>query len=120
MEQLIQNTPINPGIEAYSRPRLDFEIDLIKDVRNLLVNAGLLNKVEAVYDTNRFIQNALHANAEVQRFALNRFWNLQLMQCSAQSTQERFCLISNGSVTDWFTLFREKVLPFIIANELPR
>ena len=120
MEQSLNTNTENRGMDLFHRQRQEFEIDLIQDVRKLLVDSGLNDKVTAAYDNNHFILNAMTANAEVQRYALNRFWNLQLVQSAAPSTQERFCLITNGSGVDWFTLFKAKVLPFIISNDLPK
>lgn len=109
----------SPAMQQYREPRADGEINLIAQVRQLLVNAGLENAASSFYDSDANLRDALNRNAEVQRYWLNRYWNLQLMNCRTVSVNERFCLIPNGSVDDWLRLFTDKVLPFIVKNQLP-
>ena len=106
------------GIQQYVQPKPEGDPDLIAMVREKLISCGLQQKVTASYDTNRFIIDAANKPSSVQRHLLNRYWSLQLMVSSKHTTDERYCLIPNGTVNDWFNLFVAKVLPFIIENDL--
>lgn len=107
------------GIDKYHKPRNQNDIDLILEVRQVLVSAGLLMKVIEAYDSDRFIIEAMDKGPEVQRFLLNRYWSQQLMRSEKPSIEERASLIPNGEITDWLFLFKEKILPFILENKLP-
>ncbi len=41
------------------------------------------------------------------------------MSVNTYSEEERYCLIPNGSSEDWLKLFQSKILPFLMANNLP-
>lgn len=110
---------IQQGIDQYHQPRAEGEIDLVASVREMLINAGLAQRVSAFFDTNRFIVEAQNKNSSAQRFLLNKYWSIQLMASTTPSTEERFCLIPNGTTGDWLRLFNNKILPFIVSNELP-
>lgn len=110
---------LQQGIDHYHQPRAEGEVDLISAVRELLINSGLINHVTAFYDNNRFITEAANKNSSAQRFLLNKYWSIQLMASSKPSTEERFCLIPNGTTEDWLRLFTNKILPFIVVNGLP-
>lgn len=110
---------IQAGIRQYNIPKPLNDIDLIAEVRDSLIRCGLTKNVEAHFDTNRFIKEAHEKESSVQRYLLNRYWQTQLLASPAQSIEERYCLIPNGTVTDWLHLFRSKVMPFLVANNLP-
>lgn len=103
----------------YNQPRTDTDRDLINDVRNLLIDAGLETYVVNNYDSHQFITSALDKAPDVQRWFLNKYWHLQLMSTDALSVNERFCLIPNGPVDVWFDLFKKEIMPFIIRHSLP-
>lgn len=107
------------GIKQYLQPKPDGDLDLITVVRAKMLDAGLKKLVESNFDTNHFIIEASGKHSTAQRYLLNRFWSLQLMSSPKVSTEERYCLIPNGSVDDWLRLWTDKVLPFIISNNLP-
>lgn len=110
---------IDPAVAQYLQQKPEDDIDLIKEVRDVMLASGLHNLVTANFDTNRFILEAQGKNSSAQRFLLNRFWTFQLMSSVKPSTEERYCLIPNGTVEDWLRLFKTKVLPFVIENNLP-
>lgn len=109
----------NIAQQNYRQPRKPGDIDLVAEVRHLLVNAGVPAECINAYEQNNHIVEAIEKNPEVQRFFMNRYWNLQLLSCPKYSIEERYCLIPNGEVSDWLRLFSTKVLPFVIANNLP-
>lgn len=55
---------------------------------------------------------------EIRR--LNRFWRIELGMASPNSIDTRECLMDDCDTTRWVVLFREKVLPVIVSNDLPR
>lgn len=115
----MESSPLQKGVNQYYQPKDPSDIDLIAIVREDLVSSGLANHLPAAYDNSRFIQEAVGKDSNVQRFLLNRYWTQQLMSAKQVSIEERYCLIPNGDVQDWLRLFRSKVLPFIIQNDLP-
>lgn len=110
---------LQPRFEQYHQTKDANDIDLTAVVRTILVEAGLLQYVIAAYDNDRFILEAQNKPSEVQRFLLNRYWSFQLMQSEKSSIEERSYLIPNGEIEDWIRLFQNKVLPFILENNLP-
>jgi len=117
--QQAQHNAVQNGIDQYQRPRELGETDLITEVRNCLISSGLLQNVITAYDNNRFIMEAKDKTSDVQRFLLNRYWSQQLMLSNSPSIEERYCLIPNGAIADWLSLFKDKILPFVIAHNLP-
>jgi hypothetical protein len=105
--------------QDYFKPREKGEIDLVAEVRQILISNGLGQSLDA-YDTNRFVTEASDKCSSVQRFQLNRYFSMQLIMAPVDSTEERFCLIPNGDVSDWLTLFKSKVVPFMIQHNLPK
>lgn len=104
----------------YHRPPTENEIDLIAEVRAILISSGLGKNIVAAYDSDRHILDAMGRNVEVQRHMLNRFWNLQMLSCNESSINERYCLIPNGEIKDWLRMFKEGIIPFCIRNDLPK
>ncbi len=95
------------------------DVDLVSEVRQLLIANGLGNLIEYNYDGHRYIMDAMNKQSEVQRFYLNRFWNLQLMKAPEVSIEERYNLLPNGDTRNWLEVFKAKIMPFIIKHRLP-
>ena len=106
-------------LKAYFVKPSEGDINLIFAVREMLVSAGLGNHVTQFYDTHPLIVNSFDKVSNIQRFNLNRYWSIQLMSVNTYSEEERYCLIPNGSNEDWLKLFQAKILPFLLANNLP-
>ena len=111
---------IDQAMNLYHQPPAEGEIDLVQTVRQILAESGLGLKLPEAYDLNQHIQSAIGKNEIVQRHWLNRYFNLQLLSASQQSTSQRYCLIPNGSTEEWLRLFKAQIVPFCIANDLPR
>ena len=109
---------ITQAIDHYKQPKPLDDVDLITEVRNRLMAAGLGQRI-AHFDNHRFIQEAIGKESSVQRYLLNRYWTSQLLHSSKVSIEERYCLIPDGMIQDWLALFETKILPFIIENDLP-
>lgn len=105
------------AFEAYNAERSKDDLDLVTMVRNLLLESGAGQQISN-FDQNRFIIDAVNKGSDQQRFLLNRYFGMLLMASPKPSISERFNLIPNGSVDDWYKLFKATVLPFIIENNL--
>ncbi len=116
---MVTQEALNKGIDQYRSERTETDINLILELRQMLVSAGLLMKVIEAYDSDRFIIEGMDKPPEVQRFLLNRYWSQQLMKSTKSSIEERSCLLNNGTYDDWLFFFKEKILPFILENNLP-
>ena len=81
--------------------------------------AGLGQKVIAYYDNDHYVLDAANKAPNIQRFILNRYWNLQLLKSPVNSMEQRYCLIPNGEISAWIQLFRDSIIPFLVANDLP-
>lgn len=112
-------TNYETAMAQFKLPKPADDIDLVKEVRDILLSGGLHAAVAANFDTNRFIIEAQGKISPVQRHLLNRYWTMQLMYSSKPTTEERYCLIPDGQVTDWLRLFKDKVFPFVLENHLP-
>lgn len=114
---MASQTIIN-GIDMYNQPKPPGDIDLIAEVRNCMLSAGLGQRI-AAFDNNRFIKEAINKDSSVQRYLLNRYWTNQLLHSPRVSIEQRYCLIPDGKVEDWLELFKNSILPFIVSNDLP-
>jgi len=113
------NAQMNAAIEQYNAGRQETDINLVQEVRNMMMSSGLGQAIPEAFNNNRFIVEAENKAPLAQRFLLNRYWSLQLAQSKKPSGEERYCLIHDGEVSDWLKLFQQKVLPFVIENNLP-
>jgi hypothetical protein len=107
---------INP---LFTEPREPKDIDLVKCIRDLLVESGLNQQVIIAFDTNEDIINASAMRPEAQRFILNRFWHSQLIGFGVKTIEHRYCLLPTGDHSWWLKIFREKILPMCIELRLP-
>lgn len=110
---------LQEGMEQYYQPKPDGDVDLVSEVRNMMLSCGLHSNVQVGFDNNRFVLEAVGKPSQVQRHLLNRYFNQQLASSNKPSIEERYCLIPNGDVRDWLKLFEQKVLPFLMENQLP-
>ena len=113
-------TPFQEQFDLYKTQRTTDDIDLVQETRRILTEAGLGQEVAIAFDSNPYVLDALTKKPEVQRYMLNRFWNIQLLTANAESFEERYCLIPNGNVLDWLRLFAEKIVPFAVTHRLPK
>lgn len=94
-------------------------VDLVSEVRTILIESGLAKEVAENFDTNGYVRDAINIPFEGQRFLMNRYWNLQLLQLGLTSIEERFCLVDEGTMNDWIRLFKDKILPTLVSKRLP-
>lgn len=109
-----------PSQNAFARKRQEGERNLILEVRNALKEVGLQQKVKDCYDQDKEIIHAEDLNPEAQRYVLNHYWNLQLMSVATPSTDQRYCLVNDGTFDDWLRLFRQVIRPFLLEHDLPK
>lgn len=107
------------AVTAYKAMRDENDRDLVSEVRTILHETGLQIPTAKYFDTHPIIQDAQHKKPDVQRWLLNRYWNLQLMACNVPSVNVRFCLIPNGPIDEWINLFKTMVVPFLVRHTLP-
>lgn len=93
--------------------------NLIQSVRELLTLNGLEKNARAHFDTDSRLANAKDMDPISQRTALNRYWTLQLLAASEDATEQRFCLTPGGTCEEWLALFKGKIIPFLVSNNLP-
>lgn len=108
------------GLALYAMPKDPNDIDLVQVVRTIMVQDGMKEEVEAYFDTNPIIMEAVGKASPVQRHQLNRYFRFQMMSTSVDSTLARTYLIENGTMEEWLMLFQEYILPFIRSNNLPK
>ena len=108
---------INP---IFTQPRQATDIDLINEVRKILIESGLNKEMIEAYNTHVYIVDAENKCPEAQRFLLNRFCNIQLISFGVSTTEERYCLVDSGLYTEWLRLFKNKIIPTAINLRLPK
>lgn len=104
-------------IEDYLKIRKDDDINLLEEVRNIFIQSGLTSKI-STFNKHQFILQAENKIPSVQRYFLNRYFNIQLSYV-ANSFNARYNLINDGDFEYWIKLFKENVLPILIDNDLP-
>lgn len=120
MQQEVNLNPLQMGIKQYMTPKETGDIDLVYNVRTLLIDSGIHKDAVSSFDNNKTIREASGKISTVQRLLLNRYWTVQLMSADKPSGDVRYCLLDSGDIGDWIKLFTDMVLPFVIANGLPK
>lgn len=105
---------------AFTQPREETDIDLVQSVRALLQSSGLKQELLDAFETNQYIKDAATMRPEGQRFLLNRFWSIQLINFGTSTIEERYCLIDCGSYEEWLRLFQLKIVPTCVRLRLPK
>ena len=88
------------------------EANLLAVVETLLSESGLHQtrmSLRGYFETHEIVNK----KPNVQRFFMNKFFQLLLLAIDANTIEQRFCLITDGTVDDWLSLFRKKILPFL-------
>lgn len=96
----------------------DTGFNLIKKVRESLLNSFPEEMVVKFYDNNPLIAPSIELNNDTQRFVLNRYWSFQLYKSFTNTTSLRRSLIPNGTHEEWLNIFQDVILPFISTNKL--
>ncbi len=115
-KELLEKKFINP----HTVDRQPDDRCVVSECRAILIENGLAIKVKEAYDTDSDICMAKSSSPEAQRDILNRYWMHQLLSSPIPSVEQRFALISDGTIDDWLRLFRQIAIPFILENDLPK
>lgn len=94
--------------------------DMIAGCRLCLSEYGVSPQQMAVYDNDPMLNAAKGTSDYAQRTALNQFWHIQMGPFGGLSHTQRFKLIDTGTVEDWFMLFSQGPVQFIVDNGLPK
>ena len=116
----MQRMSIEDAKQLISTEAAPGSLDMIAEVRRILQHNTLANQARSYYDTHRYIIDAEGKAPEIQRHYLNLYWGLQLVNADDNSIEERYCLVPNGNPKDWLVLFEQKIVPFLIKNNLPK
>jgi hypothetical protein len=99
----------------------EVEVSLVDQITGILASRGHPHP-----EAWKSVPFALHPHAiesrdhNVQRFLINRQWQLILGTSGVDTMDARYCLVDNGSDEDWLASFTNGVAPCIIAHSLPR
>lgn len=108
----------NP-IDLYCRDKDPSDLDLISHVRERMVAVGLGDRLPLAYDQSRFILEAQGRPSHAQQYHLNRYFSMQLMAATVDTSQQRFALIYEVNSDDWLRIFESMILPAIVEFDLP-
>lgn len=106
-------------LEQYKAQPSATDIDLVLIVRNMFLDQGMEASMAIGFDCDQHIVDARNKRPEVQRHLLNRYFNLQLMYASVDSSAQRYCLIPDGEIEQWLAFFKQSVLPFCVQHGIP-
>lgn len=108
----------NP-VQEYIEERKEDDDDLVSFVKDELVAIGRVNDID-LFMNHEYIKEAINKRPKVQRFLLNKYWNLQILNIeNVDSIDVRYCLVGHGTIENWKELFHQRVIPFIIEHDLP-
>lgn len=110
---------IHEQMDRYHGEKPQGEICLVSEIRRLLIESGQGANVQ-YFDNHPRIVEATGKIADVQRYCINQFWHVQLGACEKNSFNERSMLLERGPFSEWLSVFRQGIIPFIIENDLPR
>jgi hypothetical protein len=96
----------------YEAVRGPDELDLLSEVTLILNNSTLHETAKSMYLYAKE-HDILNKKDNVQRFYLNKFFNLLLMAIPENTIDQRYCLITDGTVQDWLYLFKKKIVPYL-------
>lgn len=108
----------NDPVKLYNQKRTNTDLNITKMIRVELSKLRNDKEIKECYDSNRFIKDSSDKTPEIQRFLLNRYLTQQLMSGGKETSKERYCLIPNGLVDEWFSLVQDGVLPYFKNNKL--
>lgn len=116
----IQASQLEPQTEQTNKKEEAIaEITFVEKVRSSMISNGLKEKV-AIFDSDSDIKLAsVVANKNQERDLVNRFFNTQLCTKGVESIEERFVLIDTHDDSTWLDLFEQKVVPYLLSNDLP-
>lgn len=106
-------------MDQYNAARRPDEMDLLAEVRQRMHAVGLKDKMSTAFECNRFIIEAIDRPAHAQQYNLTRYFSLQLMACSHDTSVQRYALIYEIRPDEWLKVFDSVILPAIVNFDLP-
>ena len=111
------NKLLNNCADFYNTPRVENEIDLVKHVRESLIESGAGDLISN-FDESRFVIEAVDKTGHAQQFNLTRFFDLQLSAAPIDTSVERYALLYSLRADEWLGVFKNTILPTIVDNQL--
>lgn len=110
---------LNTSINYYTSERQPDDKDLVKTIREELIEAGVVD-IETIYDNNRHIKDAVSLRPHAQQYHLNRFFAEEL-NCAQADTGidtrvSRNCLIYEIQPDQWETIIKKQVIPSLVST----
>lgn len=114
----------------YHEPRLEGELDLIKEVRQVMLEKGVsIEALERVYDKHPIIIESADKHAPVQQHNLSRFFNEQLL-ChqglekvkgnEVDTRLQRYQLLNEVTPSEYLKVISVSVIPVMAELDLPK
>lgn len=121
MSRQLDAATLKEGFQQFNAPREEGDIDLVKMIRDALVNHGVSEEqIVAGFDNDPLIIEALPKQSTIQRWQLNRYWTRQLVSLHHVNTIDpRSYLVQDGHEEAWLRTFNQYVLPFALQYQLP-
>jgi hypothetical protein len=94
---------------------MDEGINLIVEVDKILRTSGLNKNADELMSK---LSSHLDDNNVIHRHELNRYFNLVLMGLPVNTIEHRYCLIPNGTFSAWLNIFKLKILPLLLENDV--
>lgn len=104
----------------YNQARKDGEYDLVARVRQAFVEHGCEQLMQETFDVHPHILEAKTKTAHAQQYHLNRYFSMQLMAADGDTKPQRYLLSFTSSPDEWYTIFKEGILPALLHYGLPK
>lgn len=121
MTQQSNTLPLSDIVNATRNPD---EINLVDTIHGYLINAGLIQEADVFLNDPNIstIRNKINL---LQRYVLNRYFTIQIYNAeltgvNVNGLEERYMLMPDGTDNEWLSMFRRRVVPFLIANRIPK
>ena len=111
---------MNGPIDYYNSTPMATELDLVQKVRELFIENGAAHLLDPAFERSRFIQEAQGRPSHAQQYSLNRWIALQLMSVQNSDMLTRYALVYEIRPDHWLSVFRQHILPNMLALGLPQ
>lgn len=119
MQHPTAETNFNAGVRLYFEPKPATDRDLVKEVRDILLTAGVSEEgLQRNYDAHRHISEAKTKVSVVQQNMVNRYIDVTLKRSPKNSMQIRAELLASGDINNWAKQVETRVAPFVVETKL--
>lgn len=110
--------------EILHAPRDPNSLNLVNEIHQYLIDAGLIKQADFFINDLNIIGIKDKINI-IQRYVLNRFFTIQIYNVEINNVAvngygERYVLMPDGTDSEWLSMFRRRVVPFLITHNLPK